>query len=153
MKNRYLIIGVIAGIVVVGLVIIIMVSGNNTTKLKCVYEKKEDGITSKSTFNVSFKEEKMNVIESKNEVIVTNDEYKENIDFVYNTLLSQYDSDKKEDGVIIKTNKKKDSVSITVTVDAKKKPEKVSLVGSSITNDMDYDKIKETLEGQGYHCK
>ncbi len=153
MKNKYLLIGIIAGVVVIGLVIIIMMNSDSTTKLKCVMENKEDGLNAKSTFNISFKENKMKVVESKSEIILTNDKYKKNIDLVYNTLLQQYDSDKKEDGVIIKTNKNKDSVSLTVTVDANKNPEKVSLVGSSITNEMNYDKVKESLEKQGYSCK
>lgn len=153
MKNKYLIGGVIGGIMVICLVSIIIMNGQNVTKLKCVKEGNGTGIRNISTINFKFKDNKMNIVESKSEVIVTDETYKKNIDLVYSALQEQFASAKDDKGVIVKPTKKSDSVTITVTVDAKKSPDQVSLVGSSITNEMNYEKAKETLEKQGYSCK
>lgn len=146
--------GIIGGIFLVVLIaIIVLFNGNETTKLICTKKVKNESYGTSSTFHVTFKNNKIKLVESQNEIVVTADAYKKNMDVLYDQLLNQYGSAKNEKGVIVKPKKTSDTVGLTITVDALESPDSVSLVGSSITKDMSYDQVKKELDGRGYQCK
>lgn len=152
MRNKNLIIGVVVGgFVILGLVFLLM--NAQTTKLSCEMKSEESGVKSTSTFDITFKSDKMKSIKTKNSLVVTTDEYKDNIELVYNSLQDQFENAKQDKGVIVNLNKTSDSVSLEVVINAKSSPDQVSLVGSGITSKMDYNTVKSTLEKEGYTCR
>lgn len=148
MKKRYLL-----GVAIFLSLAITTGCGEKTTELNCKKASTETGIDMNSEFKITFKNDSIKLVTSKSNIIVTSEEYKENIDALYAALQEQFQDAKEDKGVIVKTTKTSDSVGIEITVDAKTSPEQVSTVGSSITNDMDYKSAKKTLEGLGYVCE
>lgn len=153
-KKKYWIIG---GVVALGLicfiVLIILLSNQGTTTLKCVKTEKETLLDSVSTITVRFKNNKMSFVETKNEAVAKSDALKENIDVAYNTIQSQFGDYKNEKGVIIKTSKLSDRITFTITVDANQNPEMVEIVGSSLSSEMTYDDVKKELENRKFTCE
>lgn len=150
-KKSFLIAGVIAFLICI--ILIILLTQDKSVKLNCTSNEKISSVDSSSQFNIVFKNDAMKLVTSKNKVLLTTDEYKENIDLLFNSLQDQYKDIKEDKGVIIKTSKTENSVSLEITVDAKKSPDQVSKVGSSIQSNMNYETAKKTLERLGYICK
>lgn len=152
MKKSIWIIG-IAVVIVVGIVMGIVFSNKDMKVLKCKKSESESTSDSLATFTIRFKNDKMKLVESKSEIIVKNQAMKDNIDVAYQSIQDQFGDYKDEKGVIIKTSKSKDKISFVITVDAFENPDKVELVGSSITSHMSYTDAKKELENRGFSCK
>lgn len=154
-KEHYWIIGIVVGlIVIIGLIVgIILLSNKGTTTLKCVKTEKETAVDGISTFTIRFKDDKIKLIESKNETIVKSDVAKSNIDSLYNAIQGQFGDYKNEKGVIIKTAKLSDRITFTITVDANENPERVEIVGSSLKSNMTYEEVKKELENRKFTCQ
>ena len=151
-KEYYWIIGIVVIlIVIIGL--IILLNNHGTTTLKCVKTEKETLVDGVSTFTIRFKDDKIKLIESKNETIVKSDAAKKNIDSLYNAIQGQFGDYKNEKGVIIKTAKLNDRITFTITVDAKENPDRVEIVGSSLNSKMTYNEVKKELESRKFTCE
>lgn len=154
-KEHYWIIGIVAGlIVIIGLIVgIILLNNKGTATLKCVKTEKETVVDGISTFTIHFKDDKIKLIESKNETIVKSDVARSNIDSLYNAIQGQFGDYKNEKGVIIKTAKLSDRITFTITVDANENPERVEIVGSSLKSNMTYEEVKKELENRKFTCQ
>lgn len=152
MKKYIWILGIVL-MVIVGIVIGIVFSNKDMKILKCKKSESESTSDSLATFNIRFKNDKMKLIESKSEIVVKSQVMKDNIDVAYQTIQDQFGDYKDEKGVIIKTSKSKDKISFMITVDALENPNKVEIVGSSITSQMTYKDAKKELENRGFSCK
>lgn len=154
-KEHYWIIGIVVGlIVIIGLIVgIILLNNKGTATLKCVKTEKETTVDGISTFTIRFKDDKIKLIESKNETIVKSDVAKSNIDSLYNAIQGQFGDYKNEKGVIIKTAKLSDRITFTITVDANENPERVEIVGSSLKSNMTYEEVKKELENRKFTCQ
>lgn len=148
MKKRYL----LGGMIFISLVIMTG-CGEKTKTLNCIKAEKQTGINSVSEMKLTFKNDSIKLVESKSEVSVTLDTYQKNIDLMYNALQEQFAEAKEDKGVIVKTSKTSDSVTVKITVDAKKSPEQVQIVGSSLNHEMNYEEAKKNLEDLDYSCK
>ncbi len=154
-KKYYWVIGIVISLIVlIGLIVsLVLLSNKGTTTLKCVKAEKETLVDGISTFTIRFKDDKIKLIESKNETIVKSDVAKSNIDSLYNAIQTQFGDYKNEKGVIIKTAKLSDRITFTITVDAKENPDRVELVGSSLKSNMSYEEVKKELENRKFTCE
>ena len=154
MKKKYMIgIGVTVFILLLITLIIVFKSRKNMVSLHCILTENQTGTSSTSQIDLTFKSNQLTKAKSDTEVVLTSDLYKGNIDLVYNALQEQYSDAKKEKGVIVKSQKKENSISIELVVDALKNPEQVKIIGSSITNEINYEEAKKTLEDFNYVCE
>lgn len=152
--KKYIFGGAIGSIVIIGLIVCVLFLNNGSTKkLKCVKAESLTGLNITSTFDITFKNNVMSLIKLKSENVLTEDTYKNNIDVLFDALQEKYKEAKENKGVIVKPSKTKDSVAIEITVNAKQSPDQVGIVGSSITNKMNYSEIKEELEKRNYVCE
>lgn len=154
-KEHYWIIGVVVGLIVmIGLLLtFILLNNKGTITLKCVKTEKDTLVDGISTFTIRFKNDKIKLIESKNETIVKSEAAKSNIDSLYNAIQTQFGDYKNEKGVIIKTAKLSDRITFTITVDATENPDRVEIVGSSLKNNMSYEEVKKELENRKFTCE
>lgn len=152
--KKYIFGGAIGSIVIISLIVCVLFLNNGSTKkLKCVKAESLTGLNITSTFDITFKNNVMSLIKLKSENVLTEDTYKNNIDVLFDALQEKYKEAKENKGVIVKPSKTKDSVAIEITVNAKQSPDQVGIVGSSITNKMNYSEIKEELEKRNYVCE
>lgn len=154
MKKKLIISTIVIIIVIIILIISIVLFWNHGTKnLKCVKAITDNGTDRVSTFTFRFKNDKMEKVESKNEIIIKSEAYKNNIDALYKNVETRFGSYRDEKGIFVKTSKESDRIIFTLTVDAIENVERVELVGSSIVGTMNYEEAKKELESRSFECE
>lgn len=136
------------GILIIGFLV---VTGCGTKALICDSSGNDVGRKIETHIEVHFKDKKASTVTETIDMEFE-DPYKETVGTIYKTLVDQYKHYKKEDGIVVRVSKTKDSIKVKLNIDVKTQ-ERATTGENVVDVTASREEIKKSLKDSGYTCK
>lgn len=129
----------------------LLLTGCDSQSLKCVKESDIDAGKTKEVQSINFNNNKIKEYKATM-AIELKDEYKDYANTLLEGLEAPFKSYTKEDGLEYKTSVNEGNISVTVSGNYSKMSDDVKQ-SLGISDNFTFNKVKESLENDGYSCK
>ena len=130
---------------------VILLTGCGSKKLSCTKEEETDFGRANEKQMFIFENNKISSYEAKMEINL-NDDYNDYADLLLESLESPFEEFKDKNGITYNTSKGNDKISIKIKANYNKLDEE-SRKSLGINDNSSFNKIKKSLEDDGYKCK